>query len=112
MNYKTLNALPALAFLNPETFVTSFDDVKKGYKQEQYEHGLQVSREAKRVTISINSAWSAQMQGGSFLSSYEGIGYHSCTADLLRGFLDGGAEIVVFRDTGAGISETIIKEGK
>ena len=98
MDYKTLSEKPAHEYLIPENFRTDWDgragDAKR---EEQYRTGLHWSGKCSRISIGTNSVWSATTKEGSSVSSYEGIGYHSCTADLLRGFLDGPAEIVVYR---------------
>jgi hypothetical protein len=96
-SYSVLNALPAKAFLNPEDFRTSYDASHTTYKAEQYAHGLAVSNASLRVGVTAGGTWFAEGKDGSFTSSYEGVGYHACTADLLRGFLDGSAEVVVYR---------------
>lgn len=111
-NYRVLNALPAEAFLRPEDFVTGYDVHlrREGYDRKQYEKGLNYSRQAASVIISINCTWAANLRDGSSVASYEGIGYHACTADLLRGFLDGPARVVVYRWTGKEVRETVIKQ--
>lgn len=98
-SYEWLNSLPAQAFLDPNNFLTEYDEQNKarGYDQEQYRKGLETGRAAKSIHISENSVWGAEMKSGGMLSSSEGIGYHACTADLLRGFLDSGCEIIVYR---------------
>lgn len=109
MDYATLNALPAEAFLDPSRFVTDFDarnQARDGYGDKQYAEGLKVSREAREVFISANGTWGADLKPtlpgslGASLTSYEGIGYHANTADLLRGFLAGPAPIKVYRRNG------------
>ena len=52
------------------------------------------------MSISENGVWGAQLKDGSHLSSYEVLGYHACTADLLRGLLDSGVPIRVYRRHG------------
>ena len=111
--YDQLNALPAAAFRNPINFITPFDtwheNVSKGYARKQYEKGRAISQNARAVYVSANGTWCAKMRDGTFVSSCEGIGYHACTADLLRGFLDGYAPLIVYRDTPEGIIETEVK---
>jgi len=99
MNYKQLSELPAEAYKDPKNFITDFDSRNSDdYAKQQYNHGLETGKEFRLITINANSVWSASMNSqGSLLSSYEGIGYHSCTADLLRGFLDSPAKVVVYR---------------
>jgi hypothetical protein len=79
------------------------------YQSKQYQHGLDIGRNASSVHIAVNSTWSARMKDGASLSSYEGIGYHACTADLLRGFIDSGVRIVVHRLTPDDITDTVIQ---
>ena len=110
--YVELNAMAPEMFLNPDNFVTDYDAGAGEYKRQQYQHGLEISRQAKQVAVGMNGTWSAEMLGGSFLSSSEGIGYHSCTADLLRGFLDGPAEIVVYRWVNGHCERFVIRAGK
>jgi hypothetical protein len=98
MNYKELSELSAEAYLDPKNFITDYDKTLDDYAKEQYEKGLNTGKEFALISIGASSVWSASMNGrGSLLSSYEGIGYHSCTADLLRGFLDSPAKVVVYR---------------
>lgn len=94
--YAVLNALDPLAFLRPEDFRTEYDAGQPSYAREQYEKGRRIADEAQCIHICVNSTWAATYPGGVTTSS-EGIGYHGCTADLLRGFLDGDAPIRVHR---------------
>jgi hypothetical protein len=68
-----------------------------GYNQSQYEKGLKYANESVEVGIGMNGTWFASGKDHSQTSSYEGIGYHSCTAELLRGLLSGTARFVVYR---------------
>lgn len=95
--YNELTALPPEAYLDPERFRTEWDDPDGAYAAQQYAEGLKISRQAETVCIACNGTWTARMRAGGVTTSYEGIGYHSCTADLLRGFLDGPAPLVVYR---------------
>lgn len=108
MDYATLNAMPAEAFLKPENFVTPYDaanQAREGYGDKQYAEGLRVSREAVCVFINASGTWGATTKarpgcGQGSLQAYEGIGYHANTADLLRGFLAGPAPVIVYRKDG------------
>lgn len=80
-------------FLMPMNFITGFD--KPGNKQ--YETGKKIADEATTIFISETGSWSAKMPDGSSVQSYERIGYHKDTADLLRGFLAGTAAVIVAR---------------
>lgn len=111
--YSVLNALPPEAFLDPNKFRHAADMLPEpGYKVQQFQHGKEISDGAKAIHISANSVWSADMKNGSYISSSEGIGYHSCTGDLLAGFLAGSAAIVVHRWNGKRFTETTIRPAK
>lgn len=108
MDYNILNALPAKAFLLPNNFVLSSDARQQEYCREQYKTGLQAGKDAKMIFITYGSTWAATMKSGSYLTSYEGIGYHAGTADLLRGFLDSGCPIVVHRLWGPDAKQSVL----
>lgn len=112
--YSELNKLPPEAFLNPEDFRTGYDSWETNalYGQKQYEKGLKVSNESARVGISESGTWWAAGKDGSFTSSYEGVGYHTATADLLRGLLEGSAAFYVYRWDGEKSTCTCIKPAK
>lgn len=111
MDYATIQALPAEAYLNPETFRTMFDGIPSNVAERdaRYADALKVSTEAAEVSISVRGTWSASMLDGSSLQSYEGIGYHANTAAVLQGFLDGPAALVVYRLTPDGVSRAVVK---
>lgn len=100
MDYKTLNAMPAFAFLTPVLFITDWDNINPHKAKEQYNKGVEVGNNAKSVHIAADGTWGASMKDGSSLTSYEGIGYHAHTASLLEGFLASGAKITVYRRNG------------
>ena len=101
MEYRELNALPASAFLNPDNFRTSMDGFpEKGYAEKQYAEALATSKNSKLVGVSRNGTWFADGKNGSYTTSYEGIGYHSCTYPIIQAFLDGPAEFGVYREDG------------
>ena len=109
-SYDVLASLPASAYLDPDQFKSSFDN--DDLSARRYAEGLETSQEFAdgEVTISVRSVWGANKVGDNSrctVFSYEGIGYHTGTAALLRGFLDGPAPVVVFRKDG---SRTVIKE--
>lgn len=83
------------AFLNPELFVTPQDTPNR--KEWQYAKGLETGKKASHISISYTGVWGALLKDGGDLSGYEKIGYHANTADLLRGFIDSGCEIHVYR---------------
>jgi len=132
-SYGVLNLLPPEAFLLWEDFRTDFDVPGDEISQRQYAKGLEIGRKSKMcgprlmgekgqgsVYIRSNGTWAADipptMPNGTmagFCSSYEGIGYHRATADLLHGFLDSGARVVVSRwYPGTCIEHTVIQELK
>jgi hypothetical protein len=82
-----------------EDYVTHYDSLPQNAPRhaEQYETGRRMAREGQTIFIAVNSVWSSQ-KPGCFTSSYEKLGYHSCTADLIRGWVDGGATIIDYRD--------------
>lgn len=79
---------------------TAFDEFptnSPAYAREQYERGRQMAEAGARIHISIAGTWSADNADGSSTTAYEKLGFHACTADLLQGWLLGGAEIVDHR---------------
>ncbi len=98
--YKELNAMPPESFLNPSLFITDYDTINPKRADEQYASGLETGRRCKAIIICANGTWSADTNDGGWITSYEGIGYHAHTASLLRGFIDSGTKIVVYRDDG------------
>lgn len=116
MSYAVLNALPPEAFLNPESFVTSWEGEKDtAYKAKQRKAALEASERAYEsggsVYVLANGTWGASA-GGWVLSTYEGIGYHAGTAEVLRGLLEGPAAFYVYRATPEGVTRTLIKPAR
>lgn len=103
MNYTELSQLKPTEFLNWKQFETSFDamnNISEDRDNKQYDHGLEIGNEFDYVTISRTSVWSAGMNaGGKSVTSYEGIGYHANTTMLMKGFIDSGCDIYVYRDS-------------
>lgn len=95
--YSELNKLPPDAFLQWENFRTEYDCPGDAYSLEQYSNGLEIGRASVTVGISMNGTWYALGKDRSTTTSYEGIGYHRSTADLLHGLLDSGCPFVVHR---------------
>ena len=62
------------------------------------------------VGISANGCWFADLDAGGHMSSYELVGYHSGSAELLRGLLAGKAKFIVYRQTDDCFTITTIKE--
>ncbi|MEU8948808.1 hypothetical protein [Streptomyces sp. NPDC048489] len=118
--YSELNALPPEAFLKPENFVTEYDQRDPKRAEEQYREGLRLSAAYDRIVIRAGGTWAAEcgplhaeanVYMGKCAYSYEGIGYHGNTADLLRGFLDGPAPVdVERRQEDYSVTTTRIKE--
>lgn len=86
-------------FLNPDNFITGYDSLNAEYQTQQYNKGLELGKNALVINISVSDVWSMVMKDGSLRTSYERIGYHAGTAALLRGFIDSGAKIVIWRDS-------------
>lgn len=111
--YPELTKLPPEAYLGWENFVTEHDaaNIHAGVGVAQYQKGLDFGREAiaegGHIFISANGCWGSTGKG--LRTSYEGIGYHANTADLLHGFLDSGAVIIVHRYTDPDSDGTKIK---
>jgi hypothetical protein len=118
--YDELERLKPEEYLNWRNFDTPFDTINGGV--DSYWRGIKQGRETPVITIAINGTWGATGNNTS-ITSYEGIGYHANTSSLLRGFLDSGARIEVYRkkEYHAGgesdtiipwVNKTVIKEGK
>lgn len=98
MTYTEIENLAAEAFLNPDNFVTAYDKMHDAEKrQAKYACGLEYSNTHERIIINHKGVWSARNYSGILTSSCEGIGYHAITCELLRGFLDGTAQIIIMR---------------
>jgi hypothetical protein len=87
--------------LRPADYTTPYDHLHVGtpYPAAQYDKGIQHAEQGYTIHISRTGCWSAVRPdelGGTF--SYERIGYHACTSDLVRGWIDGGATIVDHRE--------------
>lgn len=113
----TLSQMPATDFLDTTKLVTNYDGLNREYGNEQYNKGLEIGSKATEVHISVRNVWSAKLKTGGHMQSYETIGYHSGTAALMRGFIDSGVKIVVWRDLPADesgdyrVTNTVIREG-
>ena len=92
--YTQLESLDYSAYLNWQSFETAYDTPERA--KDQYEKGLAIGKEARFITLSYKGVW-GYVRGNSTCSSYEGIGYHANTKDLLHGFLDSGAVVIVYR---------------
>jgi len=83
--------------IRAEDFVTEFDVPGDTYDVEQYNKGLQLTRDYNEIHISIYNVWSASAaKDGSDRAcfSYETLGLHRSTAALVQGWLDGGIKII------------------
>ncbi|RPJ40128.1 MAG: hypothetical protein EHM35_00550 [Planctomycetaceae bacterium] len=111
--YAELRALSPETYLAWEQFDTPFDgytpNVVRDLASEQYTKGLRYGQDATMIHIAVNGTWSTETKTGGCLSSCEGIGYHACTKDLLRGFLDSGTPITVHRWNGSEVTHSLIK---
>ena len=115
-DYTELRALPPEAYLDWQAFATPNDGLPAaGYAEKQYATGLEYGKRALAndgyIFISCNGTWGIKTCL-STTTTFEGIGYHSCTADLWRGVLDSGCKIIVYRWLdGQPITETVITRG-
>lgn len=98
--------MDAQLYTNPANFVTGYDSLNPDYGKVQYQKGLNIGSESHYIFISIYGTWGAMLKNGGMISSYEKIGYHAHTADLLSGFLASGCSIKVCSWEG----ETVINE--
>src|SRR5271157_1551404 len=98
-SYSELRKRPASDFLNAFNFRTVLD-VSKDCKGQRYFKALEEMRGYTAFHIGAENVWSADCKGGSYLSSYEGIGYHSNTAELLQAALDSDCAFYVYRYEG------------
>jgi hypothetical protein len=95
-------------FRNADNFRTGYD-TDAGSK-DAYAKGRRIGMQSKSVTIALNDTWSADGKTGGILTSYQRLGYHADTAALLRGLLDSGVMLAVYRDTGRAIVRHNIRE--
>jgi hypothetical protein len=93
---------PASAFLNSLAFTTDFD-VDDEKMEKRYEQEAAKCAEYTEFSIAINGVWSARTKSGGCVSSYERIGYHAYSADLLQAALDSDCAIYVYRNGDNGI---------
>src|SRR3954469_837307 len=101
---KELNELPADAYLNPENFRTPHWPNRPLHALEQYNTGLEYGKKFD-IHIGYEGAWGgvngSVLGSHTTLTTYEVIVYHSDTDELLRGLLDSGARITVYRRDGS-----------
>jgi hypothetical protein len=97
-------------FRNPSNFRTEYDSAAGG--AEAYAKGRRIGAKAQEVTIAINDTWGATSDNGGHITSYQRIGYHADTAELLRGILDSGCKLAVYRDNGRGITRAELAAGR
>lgn len=91
-----VNNLSPEVFLKPEIFKT-INDLDQIKAAESYSYGRYLSERSNRIGISSFTTWFASTKDGRMLSFSKIIGIDSYTSDILKGFLDGGAEVVVYR---------------
>lgn len=102
MSHETEKYVRELApeeWLDSSRFATPYDKlpVNIARQQESYRRGLKVGEQAIEVGINYTGAWYATNRDGSFVSSYECIGYHANTRYFWQGVIDSGVKIVVKR---------------
>ncbi len=93
-------------YLHPEKFATEYDTKPDSAKQ-HYEKGLEIGENYHQVHIATNGVWGASKPNET-VSSYEIIGYHACTKDLLQGFIDSRCTLIVHRWDGNKVKATVI----
>jgi hypothetical protein len=94
-------------FRNPSNFQTEYDSATGG--AEAYAKGRRIGAKARSVVIALNDTWSAESENGGILTAYQRFGYHADTAELLRGLLDSGVALSVYRDNGRAIVRHDVK---
>lgn len=67
--------------------------------EEAYQRGLKQGQDSTLITIATNNVWGARTKDGASVSSYEKIGYHAGTEELLRGFWNSDCPIRVYYST-------------
>jgi hypothetical protein len=92
--YTELESLDYSAYLDWQSFETAYDTPERA--KVQYEKGLAIGKESRFITLSYKGVWGYVSDKGT-TTSYEGIGYHANTKDLLHGLLDSGAVVLVYR---------------
>lgn len=93
--YSELRALAPETYLTWELFGTLYDR-DDDYARDQYAKGRNIGQDAKdgggQVCITSAGTWNADIprtftnEMPTIITSYEGIGYHRSTKDLLHGF--------------------------
>jgi hypothetical protein len=83
--------------IQPSKYVTEYDSMHQapgGLADRQYAKGLEMGRRGDVITISRRGVWSAAHgDGAGHTFSYETLGLHACTLNLIEGWLVGGATI-------------------
>jgi len=100
--------------MNPNDCTTSLDR-RDDYAAAQYRKGLAHAQAGAVIHIAANGTWSAELPTAvtfeadgrvrrehRSISGYEILGLHRNTADLVRGWLDGGALVIDHRAAPAG----------
>jgi hypothetical protein len=101
-------AMSPESYLNPDLFKTGWDTPE--LDKQQYAEGLKQAEGLQYLTIGYNGCWGGFTKNCGSLTSYERIGYHASTAALLKGFLDSGIPIFVYRwEHGQPITQVKIK---
>jgi hypothetical protein len=94
MTQEQIEALIA-AYRTKNDFLPS----REAFREQQLERGLFLARNGYEIHIAAHGTWSAVRQEsptepGAVIRSFETLGVSSCTADLLKGWLLGGAPIL------------------
>lgn len=98
-----IETMAAEEFKNIDGLKTQWDSPESD--QEQYAEGLRLGAEMEYISISINGVWGGRTKDGASIQSYEKIGYHRSTGALMRGFLDSGVAVFVYRYDGSCLTE-------
>lgn len=116
MSYETekfVRELTPEQWLDASRFATDHDTlaVNIARQEENYQRGLRTGQNATEVGINYNGAWFASNRDGSFLTSYESIGYHANTRFFWQGVIDSGVRIIVKQlKERVGIKTIVIRE--
>lgn len=78
-----------------EAYATDYDNwpQNRQVKQEQYERGQKYARECVYIAISVSGCWSARRKDGASVQSYEVIGRHAHTNQLVKAWLESGIPV-------------------
>lgn len=88
--------------VDPNDFRTDFDGLHDGtaYPEQQFAAGEKLAKEGYVLTIGQSGTWVASRSERDTIVSYERLGYHACTKDLLRGFLSANGKCLFYHFRG------------